>query len=65
MRQWALVLWLAAACGGAGSGASQCTPACSVGLICCSEPVHGGDAGVTSAFECVTPSGSGACPMQP
>jgi hypothetical protein len=62
-----LLVTLAATLAGCPFGdATDCSPACSSGQICCEEPSHqvGPDGGVGTRSACVTPSG-GLCPKLP
>ena len=62
-----LLLAAALALTGCSAGdSSDCSPACSDGLICCNEPSHlpSPDGGVGTTARCATPS-QGLCPKQP
>jgi hypothetical protein len=61
-----LILLAALALGACGDpNAAQCSPRCTDGKLCCSEPTHSADGGAPSAFFCVAPSSDGSCPLQP
>jgi hypothetical protein len=53
--------------GGTGGSGGSCSPLCTGGMLCCSEPSHMvTDAGLPGSYwVCAPPTGGGVCPLYP